>query len=355
MAKQSTMRALLTGVLAMLICLTMLVGATFAWFTAGVSSSRNRIISGNLDMELSFKASLNEKYWKIVGEDTELFPDAAIWIPTHTEVIYFRVQNKGTLAFKYHIDVSVLEDDLLQTDFNGASLYVSDVIMAGSYVAETEYNADGSIKNTSETLMAERVKDYDLDTFATEANAKISEVEVKNSYAEVGTNKGYDFALLPGEEQIGYIVLHMPKEVGNEANIQKVNPRPHIKYGITCVATQYTYESDSFDDQYDYYAVYPIMTGEELVYLMNQIAQEGGNQNEKDYSILIIGEDISIDSLTIPAGQKVYLDLNNKTLTVTGGDITVNGELVISEFGDINFTSGSLVTGAGGKITDNRQ
>lgn len=355
MAKRSTMRALLTGVLAMLICLTMLVGATFAWFTAGVTSGRNRIISGNLDMELSFKASLSEKYWKIVGEDTEVFPDAAIWVPTHTEVIYFRVQNKGTLAFKYHIDVSVLEDDLLREEFKGGPLRVSDVIMAGSYVAETEYNADGSIKNTSETLMNERVKDYDLDKFATEVNAKISEVEVKNSYAEVGTNKGYDFALLPGEEQIGYIVLHMPKEIGNEANIQKVNPRPHIKYGITCVATQYTYESDDFDKQYDYYAVYPIMTGEELAYLMDQITKNGGNQKQSDYSILIIGEDISIDRLTIPAGQKIYLDLNNKTLTVTGGDITVNGELVISEFGDIKFTSGSIVTGADGSVTDKRQ
>ncbi len=339
----------------MLICLTMLVGSTFAWFTADVASGRNRIISGNLDMELSFKASLSETYWKIVGEDTEVFPDAAIWVPTHTEVIYFRIQNKGTLAFKYHIDVSVLEDDLLRKEFEGEPLYVSDVIMAGSYVAETEYNPDGSIKNTSEALMAERVKDYDLDKFATEVDAKISEVEVKNSYAEVGTNKGYDFALLPGEEQIGYIVLHMPKEIGNEANIKKVNPRPHIKYGITCVATQYTYEADDFDKQYDYYAVYPIMTGEELAYLMDQITKNGGNQKQSDYSILIIGEDMSIDSLTIPAGQKIYLDLNNKTLTVTGGDITVNGELVISEFGDIKFTSGSLVTGAGGTVTDNRQ
>ena len=241
MAKRSTMRALLTGVLAMLICLTMLVGTTFAWFTAGVTSGRNRIISGNLDMELSFKGSLTETYWKIVGEDTEVFPDAAIWVPTHTEVIYFRIQNKGTLAFKYHIDVSVLENDLLREEFNGEPLHVSDVIMAGSYVAETEYNPDGTIKNTSEALMKEKIKGYDLDRFATEAKTKISEVEVKNSYAEVGTNKGFDFALLPGEEQIGYIVLHMPKEVGNEANIKKINQRPHIKYGITCVATQYTY------------------------------------------------------------------------------------------------------------------
>lgn len=351
MAKRQTMRALVTGILVMLICLTMLVGSTFAWFTAGVASGRNRIISGNLDMELSFKASLSEEYWKIVGEDTELFPDAAIWVPTHTEVIYFRVQNKGTLAFKYHIDVSVIEDDLLAEDFNGAPLRVSDVIMAGSYVAETEYNPDGSIKNTSEALMAERIKDYTLDTFATEVDAKISEVEVKNSYAEVGTNKGYDFALLPGEEQIGYIVLHMPKEVGNEANILKVNPRPHIKYGITCLATQYTYESDDFDKQYDYHSVYPIMYGNELSYLVNQL---DGNQDEEGYSIIILGTDMSISELTIPKGHKIYLDLNNKKLTVTEGDILVNGELIISQFGEIEFSAGALVEGAGGKLTDNR-
>lgn len=355
MAKQSTMRALLTGVLAVLICLTMLVGATFAWFTASVTSGRNRIISGNLDMELSFKASLNEKYWKIVGEDTELFPDEAIWLPGHTEVIYFRIQNKGTLAFKYHIDVSVLENSLLREEFNGAPLYVSDVIMSGSHVEENTYNPDGSLKETSESLIAKRIKDYTLPTFAEEATTKISEIEVKSGYAEEGTNRGYDFALLPGETQIGYLVLHMPEKTGNEANIHGVPSRPRIRYGITCVATQYTYEDDSFNEQYDYYAVYPIMTGEELAYLMDQITKNGGNQKQSDYSILIIGEDISIDSLTIPAGQKIYLDLNNKTLTVTGGDITVNGELVISEFGDISFTSGSIVTGADGSVTDKRQ
>ena len=101
MAKRSTMRVLLTGVLAMLICLTMLVGATLAWFTASVTSGRNRIISGNLDMELSFKASLKEKYWKIVGEDTEVFPDEAVWLPGHTEVIYFRIQNLGNKSRTY--------------------------------------------------------------------------------------------------------------------------------------------------------------------------------------------------------------------------------------------------------------
>ena len=218
-----------------------------------------------------------------------------------------------------------------------------------------EYNPDGSIKETSESLMAQRIENYDLNTFAAEANTKISEVEVKNGYPEVGTNRGYDFALLPGESQIGYIVLHMPEKTGNEANIHDVPSRPRIRYGITCVATQYTYENDSFNSQYDYYAVYPIMTGEELAYLMDQITKNGGNQKQSDYSILIIGDDISIESLTIPAGQKIYLDLNNKTLTVTKGDITVNGELIISEVGNIEFTSGSLVTGAGGTVTDKRQ
>lgn len=351
MAKRQTMRALVTGILVMLICLTMLVGATFAWFTAGVASGRNRIISGNLDMELSFKASLSEEYWKIVGEDTELFPDAAIWLPGHTEVIYFRILNKGTLAFKYHIDVSVIEDALLRENYNGSELHVSDVIMAGSYVAETEYNSDGTISKTSEEIITEKVKEYDLWDYADEAHSKIREIEVKNSYAEVGTNKGYDFALLPGEAQIGYIVLHMPEKIGNEANIHKADPRPHIKYGITCLATQYTYESDSFDDQYDYYAVYPIMYGNELSYLVNQL---DGNQGEEGYSIIILGTDMSISELTIPKGHKIYLDLNNKKLTVTEGDILVNGELIISQVGEIEFSSGALVEGAGGKLTDNR-
>ena len=41
-SSKSTKRALLTSVLALLMCVTMLVGATFAWFTDTASTRVNK-------------------------------------------------------------------------------------------------------------------------------------------------------------------------------------------------------------------------------------------------------------------------------------------------------------------------
>ena len=52
MKTTSTKRALVLSVLALVICVSMLVGTTFAWFTDEVTSGMNRIQAGNLDVEL---------------------------------------------------------------------------------------------------------------------------------------------------------------------------------------------------------------------------------------------------------------------------------------------------------------
>ena len=46
--RKSTKRALLGSVVAMVLCLAMLVGATFAWFTDTASTGVNKIQAGNL-------------------------------------------------------------------------------------------------------------------------------------------------------------------------------------------------------------------------------------------------------------------------------------------------------------------
>ena len=52
MTKRSTKRALLMSALALVVCLSMLVGTTFAWFTDSVTSSGNKIVAGKLEVDL---------------------------------------------------------------------------------------------------------------------------------------------------------------------------------------------------------------------------------------------------------------------------------------------------------------
>ena len=53
--RKSTKRALLGSIMAMVLCLALLVGATFAWFTDTASTGVNKIQAGKLDVALEMK------------------------------------------------------------------------------------------------------------------------------------------------------------------------------------------------------------------------------------------------------------------------------------------------------------
>ena len=108
MKKTTTKRALVLSLLSLLLCMSMLVGTTFAWFTDSVQSGNNQIIAGNLDVEMYY--SMNLEDWDDVTGATDIFvaPEGAIkgkWEPGHTEVAYLKIVNKGTLALKYQLRV----------------------------------------------------------------------------------------------------------------------------------------------------------------------------------------------------------------------------------------------------------
>ena len=76
MSKNTTKRSLLASVFALVLCVAMLVGSTFAWFTDTTTTGVNKITSGKLDVKLSYLTDNNE--WKEVTKDTKLFKDGAL-------------------------------------------------------------------------------------------------------------------------------------------------------------------------------------------------------------------------------------------------------------------------------------
>ena len=111
--RKSIKRALISSVIAIVLCCAMLVGTTFAWFTDMVTTDRNIIQSGNLDAVLKY-ATWNAKTntWSDFNEvnaDTVVF-DNTLWEPGHTEAVKFQVSNVGTLAFKYELGMQVYEE-----------------------------------------------------------------------------------------------------------------------------------------------------------------------------------------------------------------------------------------------------
>ena len=105
---KSTKRALFTSVVALILCFSMLLGTTYAWFTDSVESATNVIAAGNLDIELYHTDSKINR--DKVGPTTVLFDDVtpALWEPNAIAYEKFEVANEGTLALKYQFNLNAL-------------------------------------------------------------------------------------------------------------------------------------------------------------------------------------------------------------------------------------------------------
>ena len=106
---KATQRALISSILALFLCFTMLLGTTYAWFTDSVISKNNVIHSGTLNVALEYKQNWSDE-WATVDENTKIFKDGVLYEPGYTEVVYLRVSNAGTLALKYLLSLHIANE-----------------------------------------------------------------------------------------------------------------------------------------------------------------------------------------------------------------------------------------------------
>ncbi len=244
--KKSTKRALLMSALSLLLCVSMLIGSTFAWFTDSATSGVNTIQAGNLDVVLEYATwDSTTGTWTGYSEVTKekcVFNETALWEPGYTEVVKFRVTNAGTLALKYQLGMDVYSETE-STNVENEKFKLSDSILVGST----------KVSNVTERNAAAQYATKNIH------NAKILNVE--NIFGtEIPANFLYPKNSPEGQAVVNnycsewVFVVHMPETVGNEANHKTGVEAPKITFGVNLIATQATYEKDSFDDQYDKYA-----------------------------------------------------------------------------------------------------
>ena len=82
---KTTKRALVLSAFAILMCVTMLIGTTFAWFTDTASTGVNTIQVGNLKMKVEYSTDMTD--WKEVDSETPIFNKDALGEPGRTEVV----------------------------------------------------------------------------------------------------------------------------------------------------------------------------------------------------------------------------------------------------------------------------
>ena len=116
--QKATKRALLTSVMALVMCVVMLVGTTFAWFTDTASTAVNKIQAGNLKVDLQMQKP--DGSWVSAKGETLEFKKATdapadekvLWEPGCTyELPKLRVINMGNLALKYKVAITGIKGD----------------------------------------------------------------------------------------------------------------------------------------------------------------------------------------------------------------------------------------------------
>ena len=262
-SSKATKRALISSTLALLMCVAMLIGTTFAWFTDTASTAVNKIQAGNLDVDLEM--STDGTNWESAEGKTLTFKtkdnraaDQILWEPGCTyELPQLRVVNKGNLALKYKIQITGIQGD-----------------------------------------------------------AKLNEViDWTINDAAIDLTEGH---LTAGQTGTAFTIKgHMQDAASNDYQNLAIDG-----IGITVYATQDTVENDSFDNQYDKDAEYPIVAMDTLQELINNATEPVSAKLEGNIA----------GSLTIPEDKNITLDLNGFTLT--GGDshaILNHGTLCIKD------------------------
>ena len=277
--KRATKRALLTSVMALAMCVVMLAGTTFAWFTDTASTGVNKIVAGNLKVDIVGATTGNHiDSLSFQNKDNS---SSILWEPGvtfHTEG--FRIKNDGNLALKWKM---VVNKDSASTGVvegsNGkAGMNLLDVIDF-SVVSSKDENAPA---------------------------VKIDEF-VGHTAAETIDSVTY------------YIKGTMKTTAGNDYQNLTLNG-----ITITVYATQDTVENDSFDNTYDEGATLPeIRTVTDAATIAASVADlaNAGNKNV----IVSVAQDMNnIAGIKTAKGNTLTMDLNGKSVGVSYGQGSTN-------------------------------
>ena len=335
--KRSTKRALLTSVMALVMCVVMLVGTTFAWFTDTASTGVNKIQAGNLDMEVKYRLSA-EGGWNDLDDAADLFgtEGETLFEPGHTRVVELKIHNAGNLAFKYKIGMNVVSEQP-GTNKDGKEYKLSDYLKVA-----TAITTEGAVfANPNTVTWAERpFASFEWEKESDAADAAYLHLEKDSNDVILGMK------------------VYMPESVGNEANAKTPGEAASIRFGLNVQATQYTYESDSFGSTYDENATYLApgtqVNGEEG--LRTAIEEGKGEISITDDITLEEPVKITDDTVIHGNGKTIALD-NEDGITSSplfdgnGHDLTIDNLVLDGTNGSIDNYLGVVNGGTDSTLT----
>ena len=223
---KSTKKSFIMSLLSLVLCFAMLIGTTYAWFTDSVTSGRNKIVAGNLDVELyhSQTGAATTSSAKVDGEEN-LFKltENSLWEPGVIVFENFLVKNVGSLDLKYKMTLNVYNCNY---NYEGKSL--ADVLKVA--ILDTSFTGN---RAAAQAEFGEGKTIYTINDFEKESE------------------------LLPAAENNYAVIIYWePSENDNEFNLSNGRSSSDgaplfIEFGINLVATQKDKEVDSFGNDYD--------------------------------------------------------------------------------------------------------
>ncbi|MBQ3054522.1 MAG: hypothetical protein IJC88_00270 [Oscillospiraceae bacterium] len=292
---KKTRTAYLHSVLALLVCISMFVGSTFAWFTDNVSSVNNIIKSGNLDLEMYWTDDLATGTWYNVEDpqyNTVFNYDN--WEPGYTDVKYIKLVNKGSLALNFELTLTP----------SGSVGKLAEVI-------SVYYGTDG-------VALAQRSDLDNLNSIGLLSNVMNGGATAKGSLLA----KNEESPLHDSSETIITLAMSMLTTAGNEYQNESVGDG----FTITALASQCAYEADSFGTDYDKDASFPkvLNSSKAEVELEDGKIPTGGLTISGGGVSAVLPEDVKLED----GVQKLTVTVT--PLEKTTSDITVvNQEILI--------------------------
>lgn len=285
---KTSKRALLTSVLSIALCLSMLIGTTFAWFTDTASTAVNKIQAGTLKVDIvdADNNTLNGKtlYFRDKDQNTNI-----LWEPGATfNLDTFRIVNKGNLALKYKVVISGIDGS-------------AELLNVINFTVKKGEEAPVELAGWEGVLLPEGA-------------APAAGADVKTTGVIAISGK-------------------MDEQAGNQYQGLSIDG-----LGITVYATQYTYESDSKDNTYDAGAD---MTPDNL-----EQRVQGSAEVKADEDTIVTTKDASA-SAVIPAGALAA----GTTVTLSKTPVATSGNIQIADNQNAKTYEVSLTDSDGNKLT----
>ena len=200
--------ALALSLCALLIWAILGTGASLAWFTDTSPEINNIFHFADFDLVVSHR--LTDEKWEEVDSQTKIFDEEALYEPGYVQVVYLKVENKGTVPFEFYTSVNV-NGCIVATNVFGQEFMLQDYLKFGVTTADSEDAMKNSVPDREKAV---EIADMPLHNYDTETAV-----------------------LNPGATKYIALIVRMPEEVGNVANYRG-DTVPEVDLGITVKADQ---------------------------------------------------------------------------------------------------------------------